>query len=469
MDARGWFRRRSPLQLFMGAATLALVGGALGWLGTARRVTLLVDGQSQAVFTHASTVSGALRSAGYTLASEDFVQPRGDVRLRDVDLIVYRPAVLVHVQTPDEQLTVLSAALVPADILAAAGVRSYPADRLWADGIPAPDPTRALERTPSRLRLARGRSLPLSIQGSTILLNSSASTLGEALLESGYPLRQGDAVAPGLEAALEGLTSADYRAARSIRIEVDGAVVDARGAGPTVGEALAQAGVPLAGLDRAEPAASEPLPEDGRVRVTRVREAVLIDQVPVKAPIQQEFSAEHELDTQTLLDPGAYGVQARRTRVRYEDGVEISRQSEGDWLAVEPKPRVVAYGTRIVLKTLQTEFGPVQYYRAVPVYATSYSPCRSGADRCYPGTSSGKPVQRGVIAVRYSWYLALGFGVPVYIPGYGIATIEDIGGGFPDRYWIDLGYSDDDWELWSSYTTLYFIAPVPPDVPVIFP
>ncbi len=469
MDARGWFRRRSPIQLFMGAATLALLGGALGWLGTARRVTLLVDGRPQAVFTHAANVWGALRSAGFTLAPEDFVQPGSDSPLRGVDRILYRPARLVAVQSPEGLQTVLSAALAPADILAAAGVRTYPADRLWADGVPVADPALALERTPSRLRLARGQPLPLSIKGSTVLLNSSASTLGEALLEAGYELRQGDAASPALEVPLQGLTSADYRPARAIGIGVDGTTIEARVAGPTVGEALAQAGVALAGLDRSEPGAAELLPQGGQVRIIRVREDVLIDQVPVKAPIQQEFSAEHELDTQTLLDPGAYGVQAKRTRVRYEDGVEVSRQAEGEWLAVEPKPRIVAYGTRIVLKTLDTEFGPIQYYRAIPVYATSYSPCRSGADRCYPGTSSGKPVQRGVIAVRYAWYLALGFGVPVYIPGYGIATIEDIGGGFPDRYWIDLGYADEDWELWSSYTTLYFIAPVPPDVPVIFP
>lgn len=453
----------------MGAATLALLGGALGWLGTARRVTLLVDGRTQEIYTHAASVSGALRSAGYSLAPEDFVQPGSDSPLRGVDRIIYRPAILVTVQSPGGLQTVLSAALAPADILAAAGVRTYPADRLWADGVPVADPSLALDRTPSRLRLARGRAMPLSIQGGTVLLTSSASTLGEALLEAGYQLQQGDSVAPGLDAAFIGLASADYRAARAIRIGVDGTTVEARVAGPTVGEALAQAGVPLAGLDRSEPGAAEMLPQDGRVRIIRVREDVLIDQIPVKAPTQQEFSAEHDLDTQTLLDPGAYGVQAKRTRVRYEDGVELSRQAEGEWLAVEPKPRVVAYGTRIVLKTLDTEFGPIQYYRAIPVYATSYSPCRSGADRCYPGTSSGKPVQRGVIAVRYAWYLALGFGVPVYIPGYGIATIEDIGGGFPDRHWIDLGYSDEDWELWSSYTTLYFIAPVPPDVPVIFP
>jgi 3D (Asp-Asp-Asp) domain-containing protein len=143
--------------------------------------------------------------------------------------------------------------------------------------------------------------------------------------------------------------------------------------------------------------------------------------------------------------------------------------AEGEWRAIEPKERVVAYGTKIVLKTLDTGSGTVQYYRAIPVYVTSYSPCRSAADRCYPGTSSGLPVQRGVIAVTRLWYMALGWGVPVYVPGYGTATIEDIGVGKPGVNWIDLGYSDDDWIAQEGYTTLYFIAPVPPDVPPIFP
>jgi 3D (Asp-Asp-Asp) domain-containing protein len=268
---------------------------------------------------------------------------------------------------------------------------------------------------------------------------------------------------------LAGLASADYRAARPIRISVDGIELEAMAAGPTVGQALAQAGVALAGLDRSVPAASEIVPTSGEVTVTRVREDVLVEQVPVPPTTKPEYSAELELDTREVIDPGAYGMQAKRVRVRYEDGVEVSRVTEGEWRAIEPKERVVAYGTKIVLKTLDTEFGPVQYYRAITVYATSYSPCRSGAGSCLYYTSSRKPVQQGVIAVRYAWYLALGFGIPVYIPGYGTATIEDIGGGFPDRYWIDLGYSDEDWIRWGNYTTLYFIAPVPPDVPVIFP
>ena len=451
-----------------GAAVMAVLGGALAYVGTARRVLLVEDGAARTIFTHAATVASALRGAGAQPAPEDFLQPAADSSLRGLDRIEYRRARTVLIQTADELQWVTTAAVSPADILAAAGLRLYPADRVWADGMPVSSATKPLERVPQRVRLERGRTLALGQPTGTTLVHSSASTLGEALIEAGCELRQGDSIVPRAQTPLAGLAAADYRAARPVHIAVDGIGLEAMVSGPTVGEALAQAGVALAGLDRSDPSAAEPIPDSGEIAVTRVREDVLVEQVPVPPTTKPEYSTELELDMREVVDPGAYGMQAKRVRVRYEDGVEVSRVAEGEWRAIEPKDRVVAYGTKIVLKTLDTEYGPIQYYRTITVYATSYSPCRSGTSNCLYYTSSRKPVQQGVIAVQYAWYLALGFGVPVYIPGYGTATIEDIGGG-PQLNWIDLGYSDEDWVTWGSYVTLYFIAPVPPDVPVIFP
>jgi 3D (Asp-Asp-Asp) domain-containing protein len=73
-----------------------------------------------------------------------------------------------------------------------------------------------------------------------------------------------------------------------------------------------------------------------------------------------------------------------------------------------------------------------------------------------------------VIAVASRWYSYLA-GTGVYVPGYGFATVEDIGGGFPDRYWIDLGYSDDDFITWGDWVTLYFLTPVPVNIQYVLP
>ena len=172
---------------------------------------------------------------------------------------------------------------------------------------------------------------------------------------------------------------------------------------------------------------------------------------------------EVELDTQQVVQIGEYGLTAKRLRVVYEDGVEVARQTEDEWVAREPKPRIVGYGTKINIRTLQTPDGPIEYWRAVEVYGSTYSPCRSGGDKCYPNTSSGKPVQKGVIAVTLDWYRYMQ-GLPAYVPNYGFGTIEDVGGGLPDRHWIDLGYSDDDWVGWGGWMTIYFLTPVPSNI-----
>ena len=90
--------------------------------------------------------------------------------------------------------------------------------------------------------------------------------------------------------------------------------------------------------------------------------------------------------------------------------------------------------------------------------------CRSGTNQCYTGTASGKSLKKGLVGMRYDWYIAMG-GQQLYIPGYGYAyqsrTSVAAAQANPG---IDLGYSDSDWQQWNSWVTVYFLAPVPPNI-----
>jgi len=107
----------------------------------------------------------------------------------------------------------------------------------------------------------------------------------------------------------------------------------------------------------------------------------------------------------------------------------------------------------------------IEYWRAVEMFATSYSPCRLGVpDLCSNTTASGLPLQRGVVGTIRSWYNVMN-GQQLYIPGYGFAVIGDLGAGYPDgRPLIDLGYGDDDYIPWHSWVTVYFLPPVPDSI-----
>jgi 3D (Asp-Asp-Asp) domain-containing protein len=169
-----------------------------------------------------------------------------------------------------------------------------------------------------------------------------------------------------------------------------------------------------------------------------------------------------------VVQAGQLGVVIQRERLRLEDGVEAGRTKEGEWTAAEPQDQITARGTRAVARSLDTPEGPIEYYRATTMYATSYSPCQQGYEKCSLSTSSGTPLKKGVVAVTLAWYRLLA-GSRVYIPGYGVGVIADVGGGIPGTYWIDLGYSEEDYQQWSQTVTVYFLTPIPANVPLVLP
>jgi len=443
------------------AIAMGVVGIVLIYNATAQLVVVIVDGQSFELHTHARTVGDVLHAADLNPAPEDWLSPHPDSQIQAGTIIELYRAFPIELQVDGETQIIYTHETAPANILAAANLRLYPGDRLWIDGQRFSDHTQALERRPIRLRVKRAVSIKLKEEDATTIIHSAAPTLGEALWEAGIVLREGDSLSPGPETSVTDLLEAHLKRSRSIVIDVDGSRIETRAVGPTVGEALAEADVTLVGMDYTQPNMADPLPEDGYVRVMRVREKVIVEMEPVQFGTVYQGDPTVEIDNFSLIDAGTLGVRATRILLRLEDGEEVDRVVEETVEVLEPKPRIVGYGTKIVVRTMNTPDGPVEYWRAVSMYATAYSPCNSAADRCYPNTSSGKPVVKGVVAFVRRWYLQMK-GWPLYVPDYGFATVEDVGGGIPGRYWIDLGFSDDDIVSWHQWVTVYFLTPVPP-------
>ncbi len=347
-----------------------------------------------------------------------------------------------------------------AEALNALGLTLAEDEVLLLNGLPI-SPESALDCPPCTLQIRSGH--PIQMEEETFV--SAAFTLGAALTARGLAPAYGDALSPSASTPLAAPLRVVWQEGEPIQVQVDGQTREYRLQAETIAQVLAQVGLSPQGADYTQPPPEAPLPADGRIRLVRVEEAVLLQPRALPFETLRQPDPDLPLDQQAVVQAGEYGLALQRTRLRREDGQETARLTEEESLLRPPRPQILAYGTRITLQTLQTPYGPLQYWRAIQMYATSYSPCRSAADRCYYNTSSGLPVQRGVVAMTLDWYLALR-GMRVYIPGYGIASIEDVGGGFPDgRPWIDLGYSDDDYQSWSGWVTVYFLAPAPAEIP----
>ena len=380
-------------------------------------------------------------------------------------LFACQPTTLPTVTIIDNEtiLTLQTNERVPSSLLKEAGITLTSHDRLLLNGLAAPL-DQPITTYPITLQIRRAIPITINSPGGDKQIQSSAFTIGEALGEASVWLRAGDIITPSLNSPISNPPTTIYQLpSRKLTITTNSKTVTISSSASTVSEALAEAGIPLIGLDYSVPAEHEPLPANGQIRVVRVTESMQLAQKPIPFESELQASADVSLDQTQIMQPGEPGLTVQRIRIRYEDGEEVSRLTEDETLVRPPKTRILAYGTKVEVKTATVDGVQIEYWRAVQMYATSYSPCRSGTSECYSGTSSGKSLRKGMVALREDLYLALR-GQQLYIPGYGFASVEDVCGGCVGRPWIDLGFSDNNFEPWHSWVTVYFLTPVPANV-----
>ena len=256
---------------FLFPALAVLVGvAALLNLALHKSVTLVVDGQSQPYTVYAITVNDLLRSAGISLGAQDRLTPPGDAWLANGAQVTLERAAAVQIQADGQVYNLVSPERLPINLLALAGLTLNPGDRLLWLGQPV-NPTGALPYWQNSISLQVQRDVPFTLEenGASLALRSSASSLGQALWENGILLYAADRLTPPPGAALTTGLQARLERSRLVTVQTQAATLTLRTAGATVGEALAQAGMALQGLDYSIPAADVPLPADGLIRLVR--------------------------------------------------------------------------------------------------------------------------------------------------------------------------------------------------------
>ena len=335
----------------------------------------------------------------------------------------------------------------------------------------SPQPTNSSRPAPTPSPTAQSMpALSVTIQDGeqSHMLQTEAITVNEFLAEAGILLGEKDIVSPPPETPLSENMVIQIKRAIPLTIAVDSQTYAVFSSPGTTAEVLAQAGIPLDDLDKVTPERDVQINAGDTIQVVRVREESIVfdEQVPYQTIYQP--SDELDLDTKTVLSSGVPGIKRQSTRIRYEDGVEVSRVSEGEWMEQEPVNEVIGYGTRITTNVIDTPEGPREYWRVVHMRVTAYTAASSGKSPDHPSygiTASGRPAGTGIVAVDPN---VIPFRSEVYVPGYGIGFAGDTGGGVKGR-WIDLGYDEDELQTWNGYTDVYYLTPIPAEINYLLP
>ncbi len=466
------------------ARGVLVAGVLLGGLTLAQRytasrqiVTLDINGVRVVHSTHKSSASEVLQELGIELGAYDMVRLPGDEDLAagvPIELGIARRIWLGH----DGGLTeVYTHAACLRHVLAAAGISLSEHDEAWQDGqrlaldAPLPELVRprragALEwiaaiRQPLQLAIRRGVPVNVDEDGIPLSFYTTARTVGEALYAQGISIYLGDRVFPVTDARLTPGMTVSITRARPVTLEVDGSVRLMRTRAASVDDLLREAGVTLDPDDYTLPARDAALASGLHVSVVRVYDEYYVEETPIPFETRWEANPDLEIDQRRTASWGREGAWRQQVRVHYENGQEMHRTEEESWVAREPEDRILEYGTRIIVRQLETEHGVIEYWRKLRMLATSYNAETAGKPPGHPTygiTRLGEVARRGIIAVDPT---VIPLRQAMYVPGYGRGYAGDTGSAIKDRR-VDLCYDDHNLVLWYSWVDVYLLTPAPP-------
>lgn len=455
----------------VGIVGLLLLSALLLWAYQATRPTyaipLQVNGRSETVQSRQRTVGGLLREQGYHLTEQDIVYPPLAAPLSPAEPITVILAREMTVAADGRTQRFLTHTERVGDLLAAQQVTLGPQDAILLNGLPvSPDAALPLLAAPAdrprgELTVVRARPIEVEDDGVTLAFSTRAVTLGEALLEQSVLLYEGDSVTPALNTRIHSGMKVRIHRTMPVILNAEGHTIRTRTRAATVQALLTQQGLTVRELDILTPAAETALTDDLRVTLTRIDHEWLYEREAIPYEVGWEARADMELDTQGLVQVGAEGSFARETLIIYENGVERERVLQREFVERAAQDEIHGYGTKIVLRTIQTPEGPRQYWRRIRMVATSYTAATSGKSRDHPAygiTRTGVMAGFGVVAVDPRVVALRSY---LYVPGYGVGFAGDTGGAIKGRR-IDLGYDEWNLRLWYNPVDVYLLAPAPP-------
>jgi len=455
--------------LLISSAILLAGISALSWFDS-DEYTVLVDDEAHTIEGSFNIVSELLVAAGIEVGPYDSISPSPSTPLEDGDVVKIARArsVEVHTESGSEVFWTLEGMLTP--FLEESGIEIGPSYEIRVGDILIDYEEIDTALLDESIFVSPFKTIQISDGGFTKTVTTDAETVSQVIREAGIELLSADSVEPEQGAWLRPDMKIQITRSDPIVISVDGLFINLRTNAVETADVLAEAGIVLGELDYSLPGPEFEIVPGNIIKVIRVTEEIFVEDETI--PYESLFQGTDtlEIDRRALLVQGETGIARRQIRIRYEDGLEVSRTVDGEWVEEEAIDEITGYGTRIEIRVLDTPDGTYEYWRAVRMRVTAYTASSSGKPPEHPAygiTASGAIAGTGVVAIDPK---VVPFRSWVYVPGYGIGYAGDTGGGVKGR-WIDLGYDEDELVAWSSYVDVYYLTPVPPpdDINYVIP
>ena len=247
-----------------------------------KTITITVDDQQRTIHTFASSVSGALESAGLQAGDQDALAPSAGSAIQDGSRIVLQRGRPLALTVDGTQHEVWTTALAVGTALQEVGMR-----------------------TPENMELSTKPSRRIPLDGMAIVVRSTKPI---TLLDGGEPAKQIQSTAL------------------------------------SVGDLLTQQGIPLGDSDTVTPGRTSPVLPGMTVEITRIRIAELSEKRAIDPPVKAIRDSSLPAGRMIVENPGMPGEELVTYRVTLANGQETARHQIATQQITPPRPARVRVG-----------------------------------------------------------------------------------------------------------------------------
>ncbi|GBF34359.1 cell wall-binding protein [Desulfocucumis palustris] len=258
------------------------------------------------------------------------------------------------------------------------------------------------------------KTVTLVVDGRETVVKTTSSTVGKLLKEKGIVPGPKDKVDPPVSEQLKEGSRVELMESHHVTVEAGGEITEFDTTAATVGDALKEKNIALNQGDLVAPESGYRIAGDVKIKVTRVRVAEEVKNVPIPYSVRRDSNPEMARGITRVIKKGSNGVEQQRWRVTYHDSQAVEHRLVDKKTVTEPVPGIIQVGSG---QSVSRGGRDIRFSRAMEIVATAYT---------YTGrnTASGRAPGYGLVAVDTS---VIPFGTKLYIDGYGYAVAADRG------------------------------------------
>lgn len=218
-------------------------------------------------------------------------------------------------------------------------------------------------------------------------------------------------------------------------INVDGAPRMVSTDKTTVGELLDSLDIDMDAKMASDIDESEPLRKNMTINLSSKEEKFRTETTEINFKTKEKKTDELLEGEERIVQKGVKGIIETTYKETYSGSKLLESEEINKETTQEPIDEIIEIGTKkpVVEKASANKNAPANFSKEMKVTATGYTPYDPG---CNGVTYSGTTARYGVIAVDPN---VIPLGTRVFVPGYGEAIAEDIGGAIKGNR-IDLCY-----------------------------